>query len=361
MRAQFADQLVGFEIQSRRIHRPQGAAALLLYHTDMPESAKPTQRATAKDYIRLARPTQWGKGVFVLIGPIYGLALFDSWLSVLGAFLAFGFASSGCYVVNDIADREADALHPRKKRRPIASGLIPVGSARVFSAVLLTLALAACFLVADPTRRWWVMGLTAVYTINVFVYSGFMKQIVILDVISLSVGFVLRVMAGCAAAGVVPSTWLLNSTFFLAMFLALGKRLGERRIMAENGVDPSQIRGVHSVYTDDLLRMAVVMTAVGTLVTYAGYVEKQQDIFGPAIEAVATGQSPWGFNLLWLTILPATFGLLRCIVLLEQGKYDDPTELAVRDRGVQAAGFLFVVLTVGLLAVEKLGASGGGT
>jgi 4-hydroxybenzoate polyprenyltransferase len=324
----------------------------------MPDSATPLQHASAKDYIRLARPTQWGKGAFVLIGPIYSLALLESWLSVLGAFLAFGLASSGCYVINDIADRHADALHPRKKRRPIASGLIPVGSARIYAVLLLTLAAGACFLVPDATRRWWVMGLTAIYAINVFAYSGFMKQVVILDVISLSVGFVIRVMAGCAAAGVVPSTWLLNSTFFLAMFLALGKRLGERRTMAESGINASQIRGVHKVYTDDLLRMAVVMTAVGTLVTYAGYVEKQQDIFGPAVGTVASGASPWGFNLLWLTILPATFGLLRCIVLLEQGKYDDPTELAVRDRGVQAAGFLFIVLTAGLLVVEKLSAIG---
>ncbi len=327
----------------------------------MPDSATPNTRASAKDYIRLARPTQWGKGAFVLIGPIYGLALLDSWLSVLGAFLAFGLASSGCYVINDISDRHADALHPRKKRRPIASGVIPVTAARGYAVVLLALAVGACFLVQDPSRRWWVLGLTAVYAMNVFAYSGFMKQIVILDVISLSVGFVLRVMAGCAAAGVAPSTWLLNSTFFLAMFLALGKRLGERRTMADSEVDASQIRGVHKVYTDDLLRMAVVVTAVGTLVTYAGYVEKQQDLFGPAIGSVASGENPWGFNLLWLTILPATFGLLRCIVLLEQGKYDDPTELAVRDRGVQAAGFIFVVLTAVLLVVGKQSTLGGGS
>ncbi|RNC80374.1 MAG: hypothetical protein ED559_00730 [Phycisphaera sp.] len=325
----------------------------------MPDQAKPTSQASPADFIRLARPAQWGKGVFVLIGPIYGLALLDSWVSVLGAFLAFGFASSGCYVVNDIADRHADALHPRKRRRPIASGKIALGPARLFAAVLMVAAVGACFLV-DDSRRWWVLGLTALYTLNVLAYSGFMKRVVILDVISLSTGFVLRVMAGCAAAGVAPSTWLLNSTFFLAMFLALGKRLAERRTMEENAADATQIRGVHSVYTDDLLRMAVVMTAVGTLVTYAGYVEQQQDIYGPAIGTVASGASPWGFNLLWLTILPATFGLLRCIVLLEQGKYDDPTELAVRDRGVQVAGVVFVLLSLGLLVAEKLDAIGPG-
>jgi len=318
----------------------------------MPEPAKPTPR----DFIRLARPTQWGKGVFVLAGPIYSMTLLTNWLSVLGAFLAFALASSGCYVVNDIADRHADAQHPRKKNRPIASGRISVGQARVFAVVLL-IAAAAMVLLVDPDRRAWVFGLTALYTVNVFVYSAVLKHRPILDVISLSAGFVLRVMVGCAAAGVEPSTWLLNSTFFLAMFLALGKRLGERRTMAHepDTADVGQIRGVQKIYTDDLLRMAVVVTAVAALVTYAGYVEQQEANFGPVMEAVANGSAPWGFNWLWLTVLPATYGLLRCIVLLEQGKYDDPTELAVRDRGVQLAGLVFVGITGGLLWMQHAG------
>ncbi|MFI4872836.1 MAG: UbiA prenyltransferase family protein [Phycisphaerales bacterium JB058] len=309
-------------------------------------------RPTPADYLRLARPHQWGKGAFVLIGPIYSLALIDRWLPVLGAFLAFGFASSACYVINDISDRKSDALHPRKKNRPIASGRIQPGPARVYAIGLLVLASAAVFLV-DPEHRWWVGGFVGVYVANVLIYSAWLKHMAMLDVVSLSVGFVLRVMAGCAAAAVAPSTWLLNSTFFLAMFLALGKRLGERRTMAGVPAEAEDIRGVHRVYTDDLLRMAVVMTAVGTLVTYAGYVEQQESNFGPSIQEVAAHQVAWGFNLLWLTILPATYGLLRCIVLLEQGRYDDPTELAVRDRGVQAAGLVFVAITAALLLARR--------
>ncbi len=318
----------------------------------MTGNPKTSTRASATDYLRLARPHQWGKGVFVLIGPAYSLALVDRLLPVMGAFLAFGFASSACYVVNDIVDRGSDALHPRKKSRPIASGRVQLAQARVFALALLVLAGAAVFLV-DPSHRGWVGGFVAVYVANVLVYSAWLKHMAMLDVVSLSTGFVLRVMAGCAAAAVAPSTWLLNSTFFLAMFLALGKRLGERRTMADSSVDAGEIRGVHRVYTDDLLRMAVVMTAVGTLVTYAGYVEQQEGAFGPAIEAVASHETPWGFNLLWLTILPATYGLLRCIVLLEQGRYDDPTELAVRDRGVQAAGLVFVAITAALILVRR--------
>lgn len=312
----------------------------------------PKTRARPVDYIRLARPHQWGKGAFVLIGPAYSLLLFTAWPAVLGAFLAFGFASSACYVINDIADRHRDALHPRKRKRPIASGRIRPGPACLYAAGLLTLAAAAVMLV-PPAHRWWVAGLVGVYVLNVMAYSAWFKHMAILDVISLSSGFVLRVMAGCAAVAVAPTTWLLNCAFFLAMFLALGKRLGERRTMDASAFEAGAIRGVHRVYTDDLLRMAVVVTAVGTLVTYAGYVERQQANFGPAVLTMSPQDASWGFNLLWLTILPATYGLLRCIVLLEQGRYDDPTELAVRDRGVQIAGLVFVVVTAALFLARR--------
>lgn len=324
----------------------------------MAEPKAPTTKPA--EYLRLARPHQWGKGAFVLIGPAYSLTLLESWVAVLGTFLAFGFASSACYVFNDIADRHQDAMHPRKRRRPIASGAIAPGPARLYAVLLLALAAGAVMLVR-PVDRVWVGSMVGLYVVNVLVYSARLKRMVILDVVSLSLGFVLRVMAGCAAVAATPTTWLLNCTFFLAMFLALGKRLGERRTMDTQAAGAEAIRGVHRVYTDELLRMAVVVTAVGTLVTYAGYVEQQQEVFGPSIAAVASHEEPWGFNLLWLTILPATYGLLRCIVLLEQGRYDDPTELAVRDRGVQIAGLIFVAITAALFLArrpELLGAGG---
>ena len=129
-------------------------------------------------------------------------------------------------------------------------------------------------------------------------------------------------MAGCAAVGIEPSVWLLNVTFFLSMFLAFGKRLGERRMLsgADSAAhDPGRAalhRKVQAGYTDSLLQMAVVVTAVITLMTYALYVKEQ----GPRYVV--------GFNLLWLTMLPATYGLLRTIVKLEQGA-NGPIERAL--------------------------------
>ncbi len=328
------------------------------------QEASPLTPASVKDrplplsLLKLARPHQWVKSAFVLIGPLYGLgdmaatrrSIAEILVPALLTAAAFALASSSCYVVNDILDAEADRRHPRKCRRPIASGQVSVGLAWGFSLALL-LAAAALVLVIPPAGDQPVralVGLTiGLYVANVTVYSVWIKHIVIADVMGLSLGFVLRVMGGCAAVAISPSTWLLNCTFFLAMFLAFGKRLGERR---SAGTDAEGVRAVQAAYSDEMLRMAVVVTAVVTLLSYAGYVQARElDYTDPALG---------NFNLLWLTILPATFGTLRCIVLLERGDYDDPTELAVRDRAFAFSGLLFGIMTVLLIAQFRLGAGG---
>ncbi len=307
-----------------------------------------TRGPTLRHLVRLARPQQWTKSAFVLIGPVYRWA--DGyevpWVSVAGAVLAFSLASSACYVVNDILDRDADRAHPRKRHRPIASGAVGIGAARVWAGMLFIAAAAALTLVplggASMQDLAWAGGALGIYAANTLGYSLVMKRAVVLDVVSLAAGFVLRVLGGCAAAGVQPSSWLLNCSFFIAMFLAFGKRLGERRTSG----DAAAVRSVQSAYTDELLRMSVVVTAVAALVSYAFYVQEHEEKF------------QMGFNLLWLTILPATYGLLRCIVLMERGEYDDPTELAARDRPFQASVLLFAMITVGLVLLKKGVASG---
>lgn len=321
------------------------------------------------DVIQLARPKQWLKGVFVLVGPVYASAMGGApdWRGVAGAFIAFAFASSACYVVNDLNDVEADRLHPRKRLRPIASGRVNPSRARVAAIVFAVLAVASLAAVGvfgrgGSAATEWVGAMVGLYGANVVAYSLLLKRLVVLDVISLASGFVLRVLGGCAAAGVEPSTWLLNCTLFLAMFLAFGKRLGERRTMGDDD-RAAAVRAVQSAYTPDILRMFLVVTAVACLLTYAGYVQAQAAIYTPTPgpsgwgSAVGAGSSVrgWGMNLLWPTLLPAMLGLLRCIVLLESGRYDDPTELATRDRPFQLAGAAFVVLTVVAIAFGRTG------
>lgn len=298
------------------------------------------------DLIRLARPKQWAKSAFVLIGPLYGLAEASANSSeIIKAGLitavAFAIASSACYVVNDLMDAELDRAHPRKRRRPIASGAVskPVASAYAAILTVVSLGMVAALPEAGPGSmvRVGVGALLCLYIANVWGYSLWLKHVAIADVLSLSLGFVIRLIAGCAATAISPSTWLLNVTLFLAMFLSFGKRLGERRSLGDAA---EAARGVHSIYTNELLRMAVVVTAVGTLLAYASYVQAQ--------DLKHTHLIPWlGFkmNVLWLTTIPATYGLLRSILLLERGEYDDPTELATRDRWMIACVLVFAGLT----------------
>lgn len=312
------------------------------------------------DLLKLARPVQWTKSAFVLVGPVYALAggAEVDWLGVAVTAFAFCLTASGGYVLNDLKDRELDAVHPRKKHRPIASGRVSSTRAFALAGVLLGLACAPMVAWAIWSTRtgsadhWqWPAAMLAIYWANVTAYSHWLKHRVVIDVISLALGFVVRVMAGCAAAGVEPSPWLLNSTFFISMFLAFSKRLGERRTMG-GAEGAASARTVQFRYTDDILRMLVVVTAVATLLTYAGYVQS----FGIrgehyASAAIASGPS---FIMLWLTMLPATYGLLRCIVLVERGEYDDPTELATHDRPFQAAAIVFGLVTAAAWVAPRL-------
>jgi 4-hydroxybenzoate polyprenyltransferase len=299
--------------------------------------------------VKLSRPGQWAKSAFVLLGPLYGLqdpnlTFAEVWQPALITAVAFALASSASYIVNDVMDAEQDRAHPRKRNRPIASGAISAQAALIYALVLIGVVAGLLFLLA-PSVRPAVMVLVGVYVLNVWAYSLKLKHIVIADVMSLSLGFVLRMCGGCAAIEIAPTTWLLNCTLFLAMFLAFGKRLGERRTMGEAA--PSA-RGVQAAYTDELLRMAVVVTAVATLITYAGYVvfrAEQYTYVVPPFHA--------GFNLMWITIVPATYALLRAIVLLERGTYDDPTELAAKDPPMQLAVLAFGVVTGAVVTWDR--------
>lgn len=299
-------------------------------------------------WTRLARPHQWTKSVFVLIGPAFALAdgnIRDHSLiwAAIGAAGAFSLASSATYIVNDVLDAPQDRTHPRKRKRPVASGAISPRAALVGAAVLALLGVACLAAVPEPMRLWTGLAVLA-YVANVLAYSLWLKHRVIADVVCLSMGFVLRVLGGCAAVGISPTTWLLNVTFFLAMFLAFGKRLGERR--ARGGEAAAAARKVQAGYTDDMLRLAVVVTGVVALVAYSGYVLAQD------------AKYTFGFNLLWVTLLPATYGLLRGIVLLERGTYDDPTEMVLRDRGFLAAAAVFGVCVAGLMLLRQAGLVG---
>ena len=304
--------------------------------------------------IRLIRPHQWVKSAFVVLGPLYGLRDLDraEWPRVFEHALiaagVFALASSACYIFNDLKDAESDRHHPRKSKRPIASGAVSPGLAVGLMALLLAGAGALSLLLPASTRPGTLL-LVGLYVANVLLYSTTLKHIAIADVLSLSLGFVLRVVGGCVAVSIMPSTWLLNCTLFLAMFLAFSKRLGERRTAAAGGYDASAARSVQSQYTDDLLRMSVVVTSVAALITYAFYVQSREAQF-----TFTTTLIPAGINWLWISLLPATFALLRSMVLIERGTFDDPTEMFLKDPPLALSAIIFVVVTLSVIAAGMM-------
>ena len=175
-----------------------------------------------KPILRLLRPTQWIKNSFVYMPLVFSGKLFvpEEFFSVTAMCLAFCLTSSAGYILNDYMDMEQDRAHPLKKTRPLASGQVSPGVALVLVSVLLVGALLIAGIVRSPLEAYAYL---AGYVVLQIIYSLALKHLVILDVLSISTGFLLRVLAGAAAMGSPVSSWLLLCTFSVAIFSGSGK------------------------------------------------------------------------------------------------------------------------------------------
>ena len=213
--------------------------------------------------LKSLRPSQWTKNLVVLLALLFGQRLTDlrSVALALAAFGIFCALSGVVYLINDVADRSADRMHPLKCRRPIASGAVPVNAALTLAAVLGAAALAAAFLLRP------LFGVIALsYVALLALYSGPLKHIVIIDVLTIAIGFVLRAAAGAVAIAVEFGAWLYMLTILLAVFLALSKRRHELVMLADGATGHRPILQEYSPYLLD--QMISVVTA-STLVAYA--------------------------------------------------------------------------------------------
>ncbi len=264
--------------------------------------------------IRSLRPHQWVKNGFVLAPLVFGRELTDP--ASLGraglAFAAFCAASSAVYLVNDVRDREEDRRHPLKSRRPIASGILPVGVAGIAAAVLLATA-AALALLAGPA----VAGVLALYALLNLLYSAGLKHVVILDVMIVAVGFVLRVLAGGLAVGVRVSSWLLLCTIFLALFLAFSKRRHEIVLLADGAAGQ---RRVLDQYSPAFLDQMINVVTASSVVSYA--------LYAVSPETSQRYHSEW----LVYTLPLVLFGIFRYLYLIYQAPAEkNPTEAILAD------------------------------
>lgn len=283
--------------------------------------------------IKTMRPRQWAKNVLVYAGLVFDGQLLnpESFLRVTVALLLLCLISGSIYIINDLADIESDRKHPTKSRRPLPSGQVPIGLARA-AAVILPLATFTLATVFSPAFA--VVGL--IYFLLQLLYSFWFKRIVILDVLTIMVGFVLRVLAGVVVIHVAQfSPWLYASTALLALFLIVGKRRQELLQLAEQaGSLRVTLRHYNLPLLDDMLRM--VMT--GTLITYLLY----------TIEAPSPLLA--GTNLTLLTVPFVLYGMFRYLYLMHiKGEGAAPDEVLFKDRPLQAAIVLWGVTFLAIL------------
>ena len=260
--------------------------------------------------VRSLRPQQWTKNLFVFAGLLFSGHLLDraAWPPALAAFLIFCGLSGAVYLVNDVLDREADAQHPIKRHRPIASGALSPGVALGAALVLA----AACVAGAAAINGQLTMAAVG-YVVLLGTYSAALKHYVIIDVLTLAAGFVLRAVAGAVAIGVPISHWLLVCTTLLALFIGLSKRRHELTLLNDGAAGHRPILQEYSPYLLD--QMISVVTAA-TLVAYSVYT-----ISSETAERL-------GSDRLGLTIPFVLYGIFRYLYLVHQrNQGGSPSEL----------------------------------
>jgi len=269
-------------------------------------------------YLRLIRPPQWIKNIFVFAALVFANKLTDITairLSFL-AFAGFCLASSTGYILNDILDRHRDRLHPVKKNRPLANGEISITSAVVLMVVLFAATAAICTLWLPRTFAYAVfsyLGLSVAYSLA-------LKHRMILDVIIIAVLFVLRALGGACAIEVEVSPWLLVCTFMLCMFLGFGKRRCEIALIA-NTQDIKGHRRTLDRYTPELLTHLLSTSGGMAIITFLLYTldDDPTAVFGERRH-----------DLLYTLPLVA-YGIYRYAMLIELGNATGPTDLIIKD------------------------------
>jgi 4-hydroxybenzoate polyprenyltransferase len=282
-------------------------------------------------YLRLARPKQWTKNGFVLAGVVFAreALVVSSVASALLAFVAFCALSGAGYAANDVRDVEEDRKHPLKRRRPVASGAVSARSAMVFAVVLVTCGLALGFAVDVG------VGLAGVvYLALQAVYTTALKHTAILDVMSISAGFVIRALAGVAAVGSPISPWLIVCTALLTLFLGFSKR---RHEIASLGDAATAHRKNLRDYSVPLLDEMMNIMISATIIAYVLYTFFEYETY-----------------YMMASIPFVVYGVFRYMLLVHRNGGGNPDTLLLRDRPLQITLVLWLVVVGTVIYVIPL-------
>jgi 4-hydroxybenzoate polyprenyltransferase len=281
------------------------------------------------------RPRQWPKNIFIFaaLGFDRQILHLDALLRTTGGFVLLCLASGVVYLINDVADRNQDRLHPDKRKRPIAAGEIPVALALAVSAVLGPLCVALAFLL-NPVLGWLVFG----YLLLNLAYSLALKHVPIVDALTVAAGFVIRVAAGVTLIEVERfSPWLYVCTILLALYISFGKRRAELALLVE---DASNHRRVLDGYTIPLLDSYIQIVSAATIVAYSLYTFSAPNL--PANHSMM------------LTVPFVVYSIFRYLYLIQVEKAGGaPEEIVMMDRPLQAGVVLWAVSAMGILYLQR--------
>lgn len=287
--------------------------------------------AMIRGLLKSMRPRQWTKNIFLFAAIVFDRQLTDAYslLHTIAGAVIFSLLSSSIYLVNDIADIEADRNHPTKRNRPIASGILPVSIAALSSAGLILLTIIPAFFLSTPFG--WIC---VVYLATNLLYSKWLKHVPIIDVIVLASGYVLRVAAGVTLIRPVErfSPWLYVVTTLLALFIGLGKRRTELSTLND---DAYAHRRVLDGYTIPFLDQLITIVSGTTIVAYSLYTFSAPNL-------------PENHSMM-LTIPFVVYGIFRYLYLIQVKQLGGaPEELVLKDRPLQLTfilwcGFVFTL------------------
>jgi decaprenyl-phosphate phosphoribosyltransferase len=275
--------------------------------------------------IKAIRPRQWVKNLLVLVAPLAALGrdvhynYADVGFKVSVAFVVFCLAASSIYLINDARDIEADRAHPTKRFRPIAAGVLPVPTAYAIAVVLG---------VASLAISWWLTPqlavVMAVYIGMQLAYCFGLKHQAVLDICIVSSAYLIRAIAGGAAAGIPLSQWFLLVMAFGSLFMVAGKRYAELQLAERTG---AKIRKSLESYTSTYLRFVWTLSATAVVLCYGLF----------AFERDGSTGSWWA-----VSIVPFTIGILRYAVDVDGGLAGEPEEIALRDRVLQMLALVMI-------------------
>lgn len=294
------------------------------------------------DIFRALRPNQWTKNLVVLAAFCFAFGDKTHSLPVLSlcrslaACGLFCLASSGIYIINDIADLSVDKLHPAKRFRPIAAGRVSIGLASGLSGLLLVIAVGASFWLAPLFG-----GVVTAYVVMQLIYTYWLKHIALVDVFIIALGFVLRAAGGGLAIPVMISPWLLICAFLLALFLALCKRRHEKLFLADGGDGHRPSLGN---YDQSLLDQLIAIVSAATIVSYSVYTLSAETI------------RRFGTSMLSITIPFVIFGIFRYLDLVYRKEGGGrPEKTLLTDRVLILDVILYGVCVLGIFLFARQG------